>query len=154
MSRARFEAIMRFLHFGDGPTFAGDRLGKVRLLINHLNQVMSDLYVPDENVSLDDSMMLWRGRLLFRQDIKNERPKYGIKYYELCNHDGLILRTFISGQSYEDSESLGQMAMIVNHLMNDFLDKGYHVFTDNYYNSLPLTHYVKQINGYYRNSAS
>ena len=70
LSRVRFEAIMRFLHFGDRLAFVGDRLGKVRLLINHLNQVMSDLYVPGKNVSLDESMMLWRGQLIFRQYIK------------------------------------------------------------------------------------
>ena len=59
-------------------------------------------------------MMLWRGRLLFRQYIKNKRHKYGIKYYELCTSDGLIRRASIySAQSFDDDQSLGQSGAIV-----------------------------------------
>ena len=61
---------MRFLHFGDRPDFIGDRLGKVRLLIYHLNDTMAELYVPGKDLSVDESMMLFRGRLVFRQFIK------------------------------------------------------------------------------------
>ena len=143
MSLDRFQLVMRFFHCGDRPNFAGDRLAKIRLLTNHLNQIMEELYVPDKNLSLDESMMLWRGRLLFRQYIKNKRHKYGIKDYELCTSDGLILRASkYSGQSFDDDQSLGQSGAIVLNLMHDFLDKGYHLFTDNYYNSVPLTHYL------------
>ena len=58
MSRDRFQLVMRFFHFGDKPNFAGDRLAKIRLLANHLNQIMKELYVPEKNLSLDESMML------------------------------------------------------------------------------------------------
>ena len=50
MSRERFEGITRFLHFGDRPIAPDDRLGKVRLLTNHLNQVMSEIYTPEKNL--------------------------------------------------------------------------------------------------------
>ena len=107
MGRDRFQLVMRFFHSGDSPNFAGDRLAKIRILTNHLIQIMKELYVPDKNLSLDESMMLWRGRLLFRQYIKNKRHKYGIKYYELCTSDGLILRASIySGQSFDDDQTL------------------------------------------------
>ena len=44
---------------------------------------------------------------------------------------------------------MGQTAAIVIHLMNLYLDKGYHVFTDNWYNSVPLTKYMSQKNLHY-----
>ena len=143
MSRERFQAIMRFLHFGDRPEGANDRLAKIRLLVNHLNQNMAHLYIPPKNLALDESMMLWRGRLVFRQYIKNKRHKYGIKCYELCTHADLVLRvTIYGGQPLDDERDLGQTAAYVLHLMNDYLDKGYAVYVDNFYNSVGLAKYL------------
>ena len=50
MSRARFEAILCFLHFGENPKFPNDRLAKVRLLVDHLNNTMSNIFIPGEVV--------------------------------------------------------------------------------------------------------
>ena len=146
MSRKRFQLIMRFLHFGDRPDFPADRLGKVKLLLHHLNDTMAELYIPGKDLSLDESMMLYRGRLIFRQYIKNKRHKYGVKYYELCTSDGLILRTSIySGQGeMESCNILGKSAEVVLDLMNGFFGKGHHLFTDSYYNSVPLTRYLTE----------
>ena len=49
MSRARFEAILHFLYFGENPKFPNDRLAKVRLLVDHLNNTMSNIFTPGEN---------------------------------------------------------------------------------------------------------
>ena len=89
--------------------------------------------------------MLWRGCLIFRQYIKNKRHKYGIKFYELCTHDGLVLKVAIyGGQAFSDEQNLGQTGAIVVHLMSEYLNKGYHLFTDNWYNSVSLTEFLSQ----------
>ena len=59
MSRGRFQSIMQFLHFGDEPQQPGDRLAKVRLLINHLNNTMPEIYKTHKELLLDKPMMLW-----------------------------------------------------------------------------------------------
>ena len=88
-------------------------------------------------------MMLWRGRLIFRQYIKNKRHKYGIKIYELCTHDELVLSAEIyGGRGFNDVNNLGQTAAIVLKLMKPYLEKRYHVFTDSYYNSVSLTEFL------------
>lgn len=70
-------------------------------------------------ISLDESMMLWWGRMVFRQYIKNKRHKYGVKFFELCTNDGFVLKTEIySGTKFADTRSMGQTAAIVIHLMN------------------------------------
>ena len=143
MPRDRFTSIMRFLNFGEEPATENDRLAKIRFLLNHLNNTVPELFTPDKELSLDESMMLWRGRLVFRQYIKNKRHKYGIKFFELCTNDGFVLKTEIySGQKFQDPESLGQTGAIVLHLMAPYLDKGHHLFTDNWYNSVPLTKHM------------
>ena len=70
---------------------------------------MREIYVPDKDLSLDVWMMLWRGRLIFRQYIKNKRHKYGVKFYELCESDGIVLRVSIYlGVPYQDIHGLRQ----------------------------------------------
>ena len=107
---------------------------------------MNTFYIPDKDLSIDESMMLWRGRLVFRQYIENKRHKYGTKLYELCESDGVVMKVRVySGESVVDSNSLGQTGAVVLDLMEQFLDQGYCLYTDNYYNSFELSkHLVKK----------
>lgn len=140
MSRDRFLLLLRFWHFANNRDPLQGRLQKVAPILDHFNSVMSSVYKPARRLSLDESMVLWRGRLLFRQYIKNKRHKYGIKFFELAESNGMILRLCIySGEAFEDVDHLGQPGAIVCKLMADYLDKGHVLFTDNYYNSVTLT---------------
>ena len=49
---------------------------------------------------------------------------------------------FPFGQDFNDENNFGQTAATVLKLMTPFLNKGYNVFTDNYYNSVSLTKYL------------
>ena len=63
--------------------------------------------------------------------------------------DGLVMKVQIySGMKLTDTESLGQTGSIVLHLMERYLDKGYHLFTDNWYNSVSLTECMSKRNTY------
>ncbi|KAJ8938693.1 hypothetical protein NQ314_011372 [Rhamnusium bicolor] len=53
---------------------------------------MADTYYPDKMLTLDESMVLWRGRLTIRQYIKNKRHKYGVKLYIVTEPDGTIIK--------------------------------------------------------------
>ena len=145
----QFETILRFFNFGEKCHFKNDRLRKIWMILDHLNDVTRELVTPEKNLSIDESMMLWRGRLVFRQYIKNKRHKYGIKFYELCTYDGLVLTAeAYGGQGFHDENNLGQTAATVLKLMTPYLDKGYHVFTDNYHSSVSLTEYLSHHSKY------
>ena len=134
MSRESFETIMRFFNFGEKPLFENDWLSKPWKILDHLNKFMLDVITLDKDLSIDKSMMLWRVCFVFRQYIKNKSHKYGLKFYELFMHDGLVLtiETY-GGQSFNDEHNHGQTATIVLKLMNPFLNKGY--------NSVALTEF-------------
>ena len=104
--------MLRFWHFeieGDN-----ERLNEVAYLMNNLNEKIKKIHCPEQSLSLDESMALWRGRLIFKQYIKKKKHKYGVKFYEVCDSSGLILRSMIySGIPYPDSHSLGQTGAIV-----------------------------------------
>ena len=56
---------------------------------------------------------------MFRQYIKNKRHKYGVKFFELCTDDDLVLKIqTYSGTKFTDTESLGQTGSIVLHPWN------------------------------------
>lgn len=140
MSRNRFQLLLRFLHFADNSEVTEDRLFKIRPVLDHFNKIMEDHYVPDKNLCIDESMILWRGRLFFRQYIKNKKHKYGVKLYELCESTGMVLKIKVyCGKSEATENDMGHAASVVLHLMDKYLDKGYVLYTDNFYNSVRLT---------------
>ena len=111
--RERLESVMRFFTFGEKPLFENDRLNRLRMILDHLNKVMLDVITTEKNILMDESMILWYGRLVFQQYIKNKRHKYEIKFYELCTHDGLVLTVEVSGgQGFNDEHNFGQTAAL------------------------------------------
>ncbi|CAG5026348.1 unnamed protein product [Parnassius apollo] len=74
MSRNRFLLLFRCLHFSSS-SLGG--LSKVDELIKRFNDKMNDLICAQKELSLDESMILYRGRLLFRQYIKTRSTNMG-----------------------------------------------------------------------------
>lgn len=129
------------LGFSEGGSFdESDRLSKISPLLIMLIKKFQTSYSPSTNLSLDESMMLWRGWLIFRQYIKNKRHKYGIKFYELCTTDGYVLSAEIyKGKNVENTSS-SKVNDLVLRLMRPYLNRGHHLFMDNF---LPVLHWVK-----------
>jgi hypothetical protein len=86
-------------------------------------------------------MLLFRGRLSFRQYIKNKKAKYGIKFYELTTFDGYVLNVIMyAGKDDENENNVGKKTeKLVMRLMRPYLLKGHWLFMDNYYNSVTLS---------------
>jgi hypothetical protein len=88
ISRDRFELIMKFLHFSDNTNKANyedpAKLYKIFPVLSHLNYKFQKLYLPGQNISVDEYLTLWKGRLSFKRYIPLKAAKFGIKTYELC----------------------------------------------------------------------
>ena len=101
---------------------------------------MKNIYIPVKHACFDESMMFWRGRLSFRQYIKNKKHKYGVKLYNLYESNGLIIKTKIyCGKEEIIQNDIRHAADVVLHLMDDYFGKGYILYIDNFYNSVALT---------------
>ncbi|KAG8236992.1 hypothetical protein J437_LFUL017113, partial [Ladona fulva] len=111
MARDRFQGILQALHFSRNPEenepMPNDRLYKIRPLINLFHERMRTIYTPRKELCVDESRVLWRGRLIFRQFIKNKRHRYGLKVYMLTEPSGLVLK-FIVYTGQADSEVVAQ----------------------------------------------
>ena len=64
MPQDRFELLLLFWHFIDNECAVdGDLLSKLRKICNALLERFQALYIPGKEISIDESMVLWRGRL-------------------------------------------------------------------------------------------
>lgn len=95
MSGRRFEKILRCFsieyfhqgqeHFSNGP------LKKIEPIFKVLMNNFQLAYVLYEQLSLDESLLLHRGRLFFRQYMRLKKARCSIKFFELCTPDGFVL---------------------------------------------------------------
>ena len=98
MSRERFQLLQRSLHFQNNqdPLYNPndpdrDGLFKIRTLIDMVRQKFSSVHYPPENLTVNESLVLYKGRLLYKQYIRTKRTRYGIKMFELATADGILL---------------------------------------------------------------
>ena len=88
MSRARFLCIMKFLRFFP-PSEVNKRRPKTRIepFLDLLRERSQSFMTPLQNIAIDEALILWKGRLGFRQFIKTKRSRFWIKVFALCPSD-------------------------------------------------------------------
>ena len=84
----RYLHILRFLHFTDkkGMDRTDDRLWKIRGLFETLKANFSKFYNPSEHLAVDEVIVKFKGRVIFKQYIPKKRKCFGIKIYKLCDY--------------------------------------------------------------------
>jgi hypothetical protein len=65
-----------------------DRLWKMRTIFDMLNDVYAKYYSPTEHLAVDEIIVLFKGRVVFKQYILKKHKCFGIKIYKLCDPKG------------------------------------------------------------------
>lgn len=106
MPRRRFLSITHFLHFVDNEMISKeDRIRKVRSVVDYLNTRFQQLYIPKENVVIDESLMKFRGRLNYVQFIASKRDLE----LNFTNYVNLILGTVLDSKFTQDKIKLEEV---------------------------------------------
>ncbi|XP_067123686.1 piggyBac transposable element-derived protein 4-like, partial [Centruroides vittatus] len=152
MTKKRFLSIKKYLHFSNTDTFDPEthpnpKLNKIWPIIEKLHFKFSSLYTPEENITVDESLLLYKGRLSWKQYIPSKRARFGIKFYNLCESSSGYLWNFIiyTGKGTILNEKYKDMPLttqIVLTLIDPLLGKGYCLTTDNYYTSPQLADHL------------
>lgn len=98
MSYNRFLLLKSLYHFVDNQTLTNDRtkLCKIQPVLDHLNDKFSTLYMPAQEIAIDESLLKWHGRLSFAQKIATKAAQVGVKTYELCeSRSGYLWKFFV-----------------------------------------------------------
>lgn len=158
MPLKRFEAIHAMLHLTSNRPIRRGQPGydpwvKVRPLLDNVNTAFKRHYVPEQHLSIDESMIGMRNRCSFIQYMPNKRhARYGIKKFEVVDSKSMyVIHTALySGTDYLQDTPGGFTEKVVVDILEQsgLLGKGYNVFTDNYYTKLPLVRRLYSVNTY------
>ncbi|GFV95850.1 piggyBac transposable element-derived protein 4 [Trichonephila clavipes] len=148
MSYRRFNLIYRFLHFSDNETFVTEthecpKLSKIWPVLKYLTIHFKEVVTPDRDVTIVESLMLFKERLGSKQYMPLKRSRFGIKCYMLSeSKSGYVWSLIIyTGKGTLFDEKYKHMCMssqVVMTLMGPLLNKGHCLTTDNFYSSPEL----------------
>ncbi|KAJ2937132.1 hypothetical protein O0L34_g19441 [Tuta absoluta] len=137
LSGRRFEQLLRCLCVA--PRSA-KKHEKVTAFIGFVTRNFRVCYKPEKELSLDESLLLFKGRLSYRQYIKSKRARYGIKFFELTSADGYVLNMMMYTGKMADTAVKGKkIQKVVLKLIRPYALKGHSLYMDNLYNSVELS---------------
>ena len=128
-----------------------DCLRKFSSFLDLLSKSFASVYIPEQNIVVDEYFSLWKGRLKFCVYIPSKRECYGIKIYTLCESSTGYLVSFIifcgSDTKYtppadidllKEFDEYANLSKVVLSLASSLLNQGYCLIVDNLYTSLEL----------------
>lgn len=140
MPLRRFLQITRFLHFADNDaTDNRDKLRKVTPVINYFNKKFKDVYIMEENIAIDESLMKFKGRMSCKQFNPSKRARFGIKFYKLCESaSGYCYNFKIYAGNDKTTLDYSASETVVMELLQSIRNKGHTLYIDNWYSSPKL----------------
>ncbi|XP_046145451.1 piggyBac transposable element-derived protein 4-like [Osmia bicornis bicornis] len=135
MSRNRFLQIMQSWHLCNNDNISPNshRLAKVQPVVDYLKQKFNDVYKPDQQLSLDECIIPWRGRLSIKTYNPAKITKYGILVRVLSEARTGYVSNFCvyaaEGKKLEET---------VLSVIEPYKNMWHHIYEDNYYNSVNM----------------
>lgn len=156
MTRKRFAQILSNIHVNDNsciPEDNQDKLYNIRPFIDALNENYVKLYSPSKRQSVDESMILFKGRHSIKQYNPMKPIKRGYKLWVRADTDGYISKFEVyqgkashacepSAADNNESEGFGLGEQVVH--SRDLFHKHQEVYFDNYFSSVALMEYLRQ----------
>ena len=157
MSKNRFEELSCYLHFNDSskePTRGDrdyDRLFKVRPILDYVRSKCGGNFLPTKNISVDEGMIGFRGRLSFRQYMPAKPTKYGIKVWMAADSsNGYVLNfdVYLGKEPNQRPRIYGLGYDVVTSMIRPYMNKNHHVFFDNFFSSVKLLEHLESNDTY------
>lgn len=146
MPRDRFKMILKFLHFSnnsdklnrDNPFY--DRLWKIREIFDMINESYKEAYNPAENLAIDEVIVKFKGRVIFRQYIPKKRKQWGIKIYKIADELGYTydMQVYLGKDKNEEKPFCSAAFNVVTEMAKTIKGKGHKLFMDNFFSSPDL----------------
>jgi hypothetical protein len=148
MSGRKFFTILRFLHCcpavnQDPSADTYDPAYKVAEVRDYLEDRFTRLFIPGQQLSLDESLIRAFGRIKFKVRIVTKAARYGIKVFVITDaQTAYVLRVlFYTGKatySGHDTDDKLKTVQIVNKLVQPFAGSHRTIYVDRFYTSLEL----------------
>lgn len=153
MGHHRFNSIRKYISLYDRRKKADfekiypplDPFYKFRFLLEHINDVCRKAYVPERELSVDESMISYQGIHRLKVYIPRKPTKWGFKAFVLSESSTGYLCHMILNEGHkrgEDEDILSKR--IVLEILHGFEHKGFRVYMDRWYTSADLLSELKK----------
>lgn len=88
MSRNRNELLLSNIHFSNNIEDIKNKLFKVQPAIDNIVENYKKYRTPGRDISIDEFIITFQGRLSFKQYISNKSYRFGIKLFKICDNYG------------------------------------------------------------------
>ena len=138
ISRDACVNLEKFIHFIDNESLPENysKTAKIKLIFEYFVSRFQKLFPPDRDISIDEPMSLWKGRLSWKQYIPRKRSSFGLKSFVLRDaKTGYVWSSVLySGKGtdgIEDGNANYHSTRIVRSLPKTPFNKGYCIYVDN-----------------------
>jgi len=135
MTRNRFEQIWWFLHFNINERLqqSTNRLFKIQLLLDFFLERFQTIRKPNQQLSLDEAVIPWKGRLHIRTYNTGKLIKCGllVRMVPESTSGYILILEIYAGEGKKLQETIFT-------LLEPYLDQNYHVYLDSYYNHVAI----------------
>ena len=151
MSMQRFKNIKGWLRFDDPCRLdRTDKLAPVRHLFKITTEKFRSFVIPEENLTVDEQLLEFHGKVAFKQYIASKPGKFGLKLFWLTEAKSSYV---LEGLIYTGEQTLPTAVRqehssvpegIVMTLMKNHLGIGRNLVGDNWFTSLSLVDRLKK----------
>lgn len=148
MSLDRFRAITRMLRFDNKTTrdvrLQTDKLAAFRDVWAMFVAQLKKYYNPGPDITVDEQLVPFRGRVSFKQYIPSKPAKYGIKIWWCCDAGTsypLNADVYLGRQPNEPRQT-NQGSSVVRKLVEPWYRSGRNVVGDNFFTSCELGEFL------------
>lgn len=151
MTKKRFEFLLSNLRFDDKETRdtrrSSDKFADFRDLWIGFEKNCSNYYTPSQYITVDETLLSFRGRCPFKMFIPNKPDKYGLKIISICD-----ARTFyflggipyIGKETSKKKSDLSLPTQYVLRLTQSMNGTNRNITTDNWFSSYELAEKLKK----------
>ncbi|PNF35735.1 hypothetical protein B7P43_G16134 [Cryptotermes secundus] len=141
----RFLHILCFLHFADNTKTdrnadSYDRLWKIRTIFDTLSDTYGKYYNPSEHLDVDEIIVKFKGRVVFRQYIPKKHKRVGIKIFKICDAAGYTydMKVYLGKDRTRADQDVTATHAAVMDLCRRIEGVGHKLYMDNFFSSPDL----------------
>jgi hypothetical protein len=143
-----------------------DPCARYEPLVDHVNRVLRHHNTPHQEITVNESLAGTKNKTSLMQYLpNNHHHRWGIKFCMLCNSASkycLGSFTYRGTRYQEDKDNIqkkkknGLAYTAMKKLLETggYFNKGYHVFVENYFMSVPLVRHLHQLSTYVTGTVS
>lgn len=108
---------------------------KIDEMISYFNRKWKEIYPYSQNLTVDESMTTCKGKIVFRQFMKDKHKKFGIKFFTKSNSSNGYVYDLLpyTGKGFDYNKEYGLGASVLIKMIKGHEKKNFHFCFDNFY---------------------